>query len=87
MVVDLNLRGDKLYVLWYATIGNTVMLYIVPFTTIVYFNTYVAMEIVRSRATRRRISRSQKADQRTARMLFCVVICKLDVCTAVRYSV
>lgn len=69
-----DLRANPIYVKVYIHWLYLVFIYLLPFTSITFFNTMIYSQVRKANRERQRLSRTEKREIGLATMLFCVVI-------------
>lgn len=69
-----NLRTHDLYIRVYVHWMYTVFIYLLPFSSISFFNTMIYQQVRKANRERQRLSRSEKREIGLATMLICVVV-------------
>ena len=82
------LRHNKIYVLWYVTILNTVMTSLLPFVLLVYLNLQIHHAIKRfhvRRSTRRTSKRTRQSYNVGQAIVLLIIVCVFAFCHILRF--
>ena len=77
VTAEILLTKNSHYNLWYVTAGSQLVIYILPLIVLITFNLLISIELKKAVRKRSQMSKDQKDDRRTTRMMNAVVIGKL----------
>ena len=71
-----NLQNNDAYVFWYKTVLKTAVLYAIPLLVIGFTNCLIVKQLSEAHKLRREMTNEQRTNEKTARMLLFVILCK-----------